>query len=155
PMSHTTLRQYDGYGRLVSEKFEDYLTTHYQYDDTRPVLKYRWSEGRISRPPDLHQGTADEILHYSHSDTGVVLEVDEYQIDQAERVIVSTKKLFDPEDNDKILPLLRAGGETTKTWYTAAGRLQKVTDFAGRPTEFKYNPQGRQQKTVLPGGHSI
>lgn len=160
PMLRTTTRRYDGYGRVITEQYAGMLKITSQYDDGRPVLKYRWSEGDIRSFPTVVSGTDQQILGSAPTTHGLLLDGAEFTIDQSERVTILARKTFAIDQQnpvpDPVNSVLRPSPSyATKIWYTAAGRTKKVADPAGRETTYTYDPQGRPWVTTLPGGHTV
>jgi YD repeat-containing protein len=160
PMLRVIKREYDGYGRPTSEQLGKDLKISSQYDDTRPVLRYRWSEGNARLCPVVLKGTDQQILASASTNGGILLDGAEFTIDPSGRVTQLSRKEFAIDDYKTVADpindvLQRAADFSTKTWYTAAGRTKKVSDPAGRETAYAYNDQGRLWTTLLPGGHFI
>jgi YD repeat-containing protein len=101
--------------------------------------------GPVSVEPATLQGDLADILASAVVSTGSTLSSTSYVIDQAQRPVV------------KIAAALHSGNAdaTVKTWYTAGGRLAQTQDPFGRTTLFRHDPQGRMQRTELPGGHHV
>ena len=131
---------YDGYGRQIKQTDPDGTERHRIYSG--PMLAGEWVKGKITQRP-----TATPV--------SCILQETYYLFDVDERPLIERAKVFDP----LLKPDLQTAGVPTynaemKTWYTAAGRLKKRADSAGRITEYEYDRSGRVSDVRLPGGHS-
>lgn len=144
---------YDAHGRPLSDAASTGVTRHLIYDG--PHLTGEWTEGPISAPPIVRQGTVDDIVASATVKTYVLQET-RYARDACQRVLRRAEKVFTRGKRERFDD--KAVDHDDRVWtmiYSAAGRVLAIVDPCGRATAYRHNDQGRVKQVDVPGGHSI
>ncbi len=142
PMGERRTASLDGLGRPTLTELPGGTKIHREYHND--LLWREWIEGEISTgPPSL-----------GFQQKPGVLDETQFTFDASQRVISRIEEVFDPLQRSTI-GMAATGTAKSLVWYTAAGRVHQTQDPDGLLTVHKYDAQGREDTTTMPGGHTI
>jgi RHS repeat-associated protein len=149
PLGRTTTKSYDAAGNMTSLTDAAKRTTTYSYDPANHLSEVKYSDG--STPTVKYEYDADDNRTVMIDGTGTST----YAYDQLDRLteykdghgnIVAYGYDLANEQTSITYP----NGKAVARIYDKAGRLQNVTDWAERTTQFAYDANSNLTSTSFP-----